>query len=115
MRAAGIAALVAALSAGQLAGGCGESDEDQVRAQVEEFMAAIEARDSDRICDALSPDLFLGVPCDETILVFARPPNKATGEVVAVEVEEDTATAELEEGSISLERVDGEWKVGELP
>lgn len=110
-----VAAVIAALAAGHLAAGCGDSEEDRVRAEVEEFTAAVEARDSERICAALSPELFLGVPCDETILIFARPPNAAGGDVVAVEVEGETATAELERGSLTLEQVDGEWKVAELP
>lgn len=105
-----------ALAAALLAGGCGgEEDEDEIRARVAEFTAAIEARDSDRICAAMSPSLFEGVPCDETILIFARPPNEASGEVVEVEIDGDQAVAELDQGSIRLERVGDEWKVAQLP
>ena len=111
-----VRALSLVFAAVLLAGGCGgEDDEEEIRARVAEFTDAIAARDSDRICAAMSPSLFQGVPCDETILIFARPPNEAAGEVVGVEVDGDQAVAELERGSIRLERTGDEWKVAQLP
>jgi hypothetical protein len=109
-------ALTVACAVALLAAGCGDGDdEEEIRARVAEFTDAVEARDSERICATMSPSLFPGVPCDETILIFARPPNPAAGEVVGVEIDGDEAVAELDQGSIRLERIDDEWKVAQLP
>lgn len=118
MRSTPALALTAACAAALLAGGCGEDaedDEEQIRSLVTEFTDAVEARDSGRICATMSPALFPGVPCDETILVFASPPNEAEGEVVDVEIDGDEAVADLDRGSIRVERVEDEWKVAQLP
>jgi hypothetical protein len=116
VRRGAVRALSVASAAALLAGGCGGTDdEDEIRARVAEFTDAVAARDSGRICATMSRSLFQGVPCDETILIFARPPNEVAGEVVGVEVDGDEAVAELDQGSIRLERVDDEWKVAQLP
>jgi ketosteroid isomerase-like protein len=108
--------------------GCGESDEEQAREVVQDYVDAQNADDFDRICELYSDGLKQELGIEENCPGFVEEASSgAEGEerfeIVDVRVSDERATAELDvsresEGpariGITLEREDGEWRVVRL-
>lgn len=123
---------VALLAALALAG-CGESgpsDEEQIRAALDEFARATAAGDYSALCDrVLAPRLVgtveqIGLPCEMALRKAFEDVREPRISVGAITVGEDgTATAQVRssaegqepsEDDVRLERVDGAWRIASL-
>ena len=111
------------------AGGCGESDADQVRSTVSDFRKATDDRDYGRICkDILATDLVrrldaLGLPCETALSRYLARTRKPKIRVKNVKVKGRTATANVSSSAegqpesrdtLELVREDGSWKISSL-
>ncbi len=119
------ALVCAALTAA--AAGCGESDEEQARETVEDYIAAREAGDEQAICDMLSVDLKaqlgLGDTCSGQAAELGAGGEALTLEIIDVRVRDEQAAADLNvsrngqpPSRIQLRLVDedGEWRIAAL-
>lgn len=112
-------------------GGCGGSDEDDVRATVEGYLHALGDGDYAEACDKLGPgarrDLArypqLGTDCEEILARALEAVGSGEGdpvlkgaEVSSVRVSGDEATAEVKGATQTahLERAGGEWEFSSL-
>ena len=98
----------------------GESDEEQIESTARSFFAAVEEEDAEAFCDAI---VFTGPGrCEDVIEVSGFQSNGDLDDlqVTDVEVDGDTATAELratsEDGTemtqdAEFRRIAGEWKI----
>jgi hypothetical protein len=126
-------AVLAALAAAPVLGGCGggPSDEQQVREALRVFASATERRDYQRLCDEVfAPKLLsgleqIGLPCELAMkqsLGTVRNPRLTVGKVTVAD-DGKTATAEVRtaaEGQepssdqVKLQKVKDEWRVASL-
>jgi hypothetical protein len=119
-----IALVVAAVAA--LAAGCGESDEDKVRAAVRDYGDAVAAKDYQRICDELiARELVqnleeIGLPCEVALrrgLGSVRKPKlqiravRVVKERALVSVHSTAANQKPSDDVLQVREQDGEWRV----
>jgi hypothetical protein len=116
-----VALLLAALAAGATLAACGGESEEEATQEVEDVAIGYGESDGAEACDFLSASALdqLGGESGCTRQFEGVPP--AEFEIIDVTVEEDTATATVEnvesEQEIELEFVDedGEWKISSFP
>lgn len=121
--------LTALVCAAALAGaiGCGESDQEQAREVVQDYVDARNTGDFQAVCDLFSDKLKQELATDDCPAFVEEQSGGADGEeelsVVAVRVREDVATADVDvtRGSqgpsrigLRLERQDGDWRIAGL-
>jgi hypothetical protein len=110
-------------------GDTGPSDTEQVHSTVEAFGQATAAKDYQRLCDeVLAPQLIakleqIGLPCEVALKQGFEDVQAPTLTIGAIEVSDDTATAEVRstaEGqppsrdTLKLQRVKGKWRIASL-
>lgn len=114
--------LAAALCAALLAGGCGESDEDQVRGVMEDWFAALADRDDEKVCSLMSDKTKQALSpfddCEEWARSFASAGHDEgydfdSVEIDRVDVEGDEATVGIKDdtSTFDLRKIDGEWLI----
>lgn len=107
-------AVLAALSLGLLAGGCGGGQDDEVRSVVEDFYTALADGDAAAACGLLSPaarselERSSGTPCEQALP--EELPAAPTG-AVGVRRFGDAAKADLGSESAFLARYDKGWRI----
>jgi len=122
---------VVALAALAALGGCGggQSDEQAVRETVSAFGSATAAKDYDRLCDELfAPSLLdsleeIGLPCRlalERSLGGVEDPRLVIGAITVdgdrarAEVRSSAAGQEPSRDSLTLVKVDDDWRIADL-
>jgi hypothetical protein len=117
-----ITALVCAAALVAVAG-CGESDQEQAREVVQDYVDARNDGDFELVCDLYSDSFKQELAIGENCPAFVEEQTSGAGgefSVVDVRVSDDRATADLDvsEGSegpsrvaLVLEREDDEWKI----
>jgi hypothetical protein len=105
------------------AAGCGETDQEQAREVVQDYVDARNDGDFELVCDLYSDSFKQQLAIGENCPAFVEEQTSGAGgelSVVDVQVRDDRATADLDvsEGSegpsrvaLVLEREDGEWKI----
>jgi ketosteroid isomerase-like protein len=116
--------VAAACALAVVATGCGESDQEQAREVVQDYVDAVSEQDFDAVCDlysdAFKQQLAVGDNC--AAFVQEQTSGGPTQElsVVDVRVNEDKATADLDATNeaggpsritLQLERQDDTWKI----
>jgi hypothetical protein len=112
-------ACVAALA---VAAGCGESDQEQAREVVQEYVDATNSGDYERICELYSESLKEQLGATDCPAFVQEQSSGAETELELVEVRAngDRATADLDAASeqegparigLTLEREDDEWRI----
>jgi ketosteroid isomerase-like protein len=104
--------------------GCGDDHEADVRAAVEDYVAALRAGDTERVCSLLTEaelaDLDVSTSCKEVFsdgfaLLDEQGVEIPDYEIADVTVDGDRAEATLVSGSIDtavpMAKEDGEWKL----
>src|SRR4051812_26258437 len=125
-------AIAVAVAVGLLAAaGCGQSDEDQVKATAHDFFDALQDQDGGRACKLVTPDFAKQVTssmneisdtkggCADALAGFQGTAVPKFPKVTAVNLNGNTATAIVEgdggtRAQISLEKSGGDWKVSEF-
>ncbi len=114
---------IACLAALVLAAGCGESDEEQAREVVQEYVDASNDEDFETVCDLYSDELKQQFGADDCPGFVEEQSSGVEQELefVDVRVNDDTASAQVDavrdaEGGparigLTLERRDGDWKI----
>jgi hypothetical protein len=113
---------VACLAALAAAAGCGESDQEQAREVVQEYVDASNAGDYEAICDLYSESLKEELGATNCPAFVQEQSSGAETELELVEVRAngDRATADLDASSeqegparigLTLEREDDEWRI----
>ena len=113
--------LVAAAALGL--GGCGGSDEEDIRAVAKEFIR-LDAKDAERACELITPraqaqlTVFAGNgECVKALRQVENDGDKpAPGEIdkAALKIRDDRALLSLDESRMGLRKVDGDWRVDNL-
>ena len=111
-------ALIAAAALGLAA--CGASDEEEIRAVVNEFQRS-DHKDAEHDCGLLTPraeaqlTAFVGGGACEKALGMVEQdedgPSKAEIDKAALRIRGDRAVLTLEEAPIGLRKVDGDWQI----
>ena len=117
---AAIPLAVAALSLG----GCGTSDEEQIRGVAREFVRLDAAKDAGRLCELITPraqaqlTAFVGNgECVKTLKKVEQSdeqPKPRKIDKAALKVRDDRAVLTIDEQRIGLRKVDGKWRVDNL-
>ena len=104
-------------------GGCGASDEEQIRAVTKEFMR-LDAKDADRACDLITAraqaqlTAFVGNGECEKVLQKVdqsdEQPKPQEIDRAALKIRDDQAVLRIDEQPLGLRKVDGEWRVDNL-
>jgi hypothetical protein len=107
--------------------GCGESDQEQAREVVQDYVEARNAGDSETACDLFSDDFKQSLGTEDCAAFIEEQSAGADGEeelrIVDVRVRDDRAMADIDvvrpqQGPIriglTLERQDGDWKITAL-
>ncbi len=87
------------IAAAALAGGCGTSTRDQVRAKVEQFVTAVAAKDYKTLCtDVLAPSLLqrlaaTGLSCEQAMQVALANVQNPTLSIAKVTIHGNSASA----------------------
>ncbi len=120
---------VLAVLAAPVVAGCGDDDQDQVRAVLERFGDATRDKDYQELCDVLfAPELVVnvrsvGLPCELAMKTSLGKLRRPTLEVDSVEVEGDQALGRVRTGAagqrpsqdtIKLVKRDGRWLIVSL-
>jgi ketosteroid isomerase-like protein len=118
---------LACLAALAGAAGCGESDQEQAREVVQDYVDARNADDFDQVCDLFSDSFEQSLGTSDCAAFVAEQTGGAEGaeefEVVDVRVQGEVATAEIDvtresQGpsriGLRLERQDGDWRISGL-
>jgi ketosteroid isomerase-like protein len=107
-----------------VAAGCGESDQEQARDAVQDYVDAVGAQDYDAVCDLYSDSFKDELAVGENCAAFVQeqtsggPPQEL--EVVDVRVNGDKATADLDASNeaggpsritLQLERDGDDWRI----
>ena len=122
--------LSGALCAAALAAGCGGDDERDVRETLRQYVAALQQRDYQTLCDdVLSEKLVENLrqittsPCETALKAVLDDVERPSIEIRSVKIDGDTASAvartdaaneEPSEDTIRLAKEDGRWKVFDL-
>jgi hypothetical protein len=104
------------------AAGCGESDQEQAREVVQDYVDATNEGDFETVCDLYSDGFKQELAVDDCPAFVEENSSGAGGElsVVEVRVNDDRATADIDvtrgqEGpsrvGITLEREDDDWRI----
>jgi ketosteroid isomerase-like protein len=120
--------LLACLAALTAVAGCAESDQEQAREVVQDYVDARNDSDYERVCELYSEDFIDEQGIGEDCAAFVQ--EQTTGadaqselQVVDVQVKDDRATADIDvvrpgEGpsrvTLTLESEDGDWKIAAL-
>jgi ketosteroid isomerase-like protein len=105
--------------------GCGESDQEQAREIVQDYVDARNDGDFERVCELFSDDFKAQLQIGEDCAAFIKEQSgggeaDSKLEVVDVRVKDERATADINvvregEGpsrvTLTLERQDGNWKI----
>ena len=107
-------------SSGAHLGGCGASDEEQIRGVAKEFMQ-LDAKDADRACELITPraqaqlTAFVGdgecVKALQKIEQSDEQPKPREIDEAALKIRADRALLSIGEQPLGLRKVDGEWRV----
>lgn len=115
-----------AIACALLVGGCGASDEDQIRETMDTFLLGLADSDGDEACSVMTGDgqeqfaefSSSGEDCDFGANAFASEAGYDfdSAEIDRVTIEGETATAGLADDSSTFDLVkeDGEWKLDGL-
>lgn len=118
---------LACLAALAGAAGCGESDQEQAREVVQDYVDARNAGDFEKVCDLFSDSFEQSLGTADCAAFVAEQTGGAEGDeelqVVDVRVQGEVATAEIDvtresQGpsriGLRLERQDGDWLISGL-
>lgn len=104
-------------------GGCGASDEEEIRAVTKEFMR-LGAKDADRACELITAraqaqlTVFVGNgECEEVLKEVEQSDEQAKPSEVdkaALKIRDDRAVLRIDKQSLGLRKVDGKWRVDNL-
>ena len=104
-------------------GGCGASDEEEIRSVTKEFMR-LDAKDADRACELITAraqaqlTAFVGDGECETALKKVEnsdeQPKPREIDKAALKIRDDRAVMTLDEQRLGLRKVDGDWRVDNL-
>ena len=124
-------ALVAVCLLALGAGGCGASDEEQIRDAVADLSRAVDKKDAGRACEVLSfraeaqfagfASVFSGATTCEEVMKAGEPDDEQRLTPKAIEqakvtIRDDLALlrARKDEGAVGLRNIDGEWRVDNI-
>jgi len=114
---------LALASALLLVAGCGESEQEQAREVVQDYVDALNDQDFEAVCDLYSDQLKQELAIGENCAAFVQEQTSGTDsqlELVEVRVNGDRATADLDSVSeqegpariaLQLERQDDTWRI----